>query len=50
MKYIIVITVITIITVITPKIIHATNMNSNQYRIQFGTIDMGGNRVDNTDY
>ena len=42
MRDIIIITVITIITVIlAPPAIHAINMNSNQYRIQFGNINMG---------
>lgn len=46
MRDIIIIMVITIITVIlAPSVIHAINMNSNQYRIQFGNINMGGQKM-----
>lgn len=52
MRNIIVITVITIITVIFVSPLFAENMNSDRYRIQFGTVGIGGNKmsdaVDNT--
>ena len=52
MKNITVITVIAIITVVSAQIVFAENMNSDRYRIQFGTVGIGGNKmsdsIDNT--